>query len=217
MAISHGKSASRIVFAPSAIALSWPVAKRVSEGGQGMDLTGKNIRLRALSQDDLVPIMSWVNDPEVTRGLLVGRYPMTDETERQWIESKMKASTRETLYTIETTAGEYVGEISLFKIEPVEHNAELGIVIGDKTKWGKGYATEAIELMLGFGFNQLNLNMIYLAVIGFNTKAISLYRRLGFVDEGCLRERVYRDGVYHDELSMSILRTEWTQRCVAKA
>ncbi len=177
-----------------------------------MDLTGRKIRLRAIRHDDLEPIRAWINDPEVTRGLLVGRYPMTEETERQWIEEKMKVSSSETLYTIETLAGDYVGGISLFQIHPVEHHAELGIVIGDKLQWSKGYATEAMELIIEFGFNQLNLNMIYLAVVLFNTRAAALYKRVGFVEEGRLRQRVYRDGSYHDELSMSILRTEWMAR-----
>ena len=177
-----------------------------------MDLTGKKIRLRAISADDIDPIMTWINDPDVTRGLLVGRYPMTRETERKWIEEKMKVNPFETPFTIETVAGEYVGGISLFKIDPIEHNAELGIVIGDKSKWGKGYATEAMELIIEFGFNQLNLNMIFLGVVVSNTRAAALYERLGFVEEGRLRQRVYRDGHYHDELSMSILRTEWLAR-----
>lgn len=177
-----------------------------------MDLTGKKLRLRAITLDDLDAIKEWINDPEVTRGLLVGRYPMTDETERQWIEDKMKATSSETLFTIETKSGDYVGGISLFKIHPVEHHAELGIVIGDKSKWSRGYATEAMELIIEYGFNQLNLNMIYLGVVAFNKRAAALYKRVGFVEEGRLRQRVYRDGSYHDELSMSMLKTEWLAR-----
>ena len=182
-----------------------------------MDLTGKTIRLRAITSDDLDSIKEWINDSEVTRGLLVGRYPMTEETERQWIEDKMKATSSETLFTIETLSGDYVGGISLFKIHPVEHHAELGIVIGDKSKWSKGYATEAMELIIEYGFNQLNLNMIYLAVVVFNKRAAALYTRVGFVEEGRLRQRVYRDGSYHDELSMSMLKTEWMARQGAKS
>jgi len=85
-------------------------------------------------------------------------------------------------------------------------------VIGDKSQWGKGYATEAMELIIEYGFNQLNLNMIYLGVVQFNERAAALYKRVGFVEEGRLRQRVYRDGSYHDELSMSMLRTEWMTR-----
>jgi len=159
--------------------------------------------------------MARVNDPDVTRELLVGRYPMTEETERQWIEEKIKATSTETLFTIETQAGDYLGGISLFKIHPVEHHAELGVVIGDKSQWSKGYAAEAMELIIEYGFNQLNLNMIYLEVIEFNERAAALYKRVGFVEEGRLRQRVYRDGSYHDELSMSMLKTEWLARRAA--
>ena len=113
---------------------------------------------------------------------------------------------------IETLAGEYLGGISLFRILPVDHNAELGIVIGNKDQWGKGHATEAMELIIDYGFKELNLHMIYLMVVSFNSRAETIYRRLGFVEEGTLRQRIYRDGAYHDLISLSLLRSEWEAR-----
>ena len=113
-----------------------------------MTLEGKNVRLRPLRAEDIDDIMTWINDPEVTRTLLVGRYPMTREAEQEWIESRFKPSSTEVLFVIETKAGDYLGGCSLFKIEPVEHHAELGIVIGRKSEWGKGYAREAMELLI---------------------------------------------------------------------
>ena len=94
----------------------------------------------------------------------------------------------------------------------MEHHAELGIVIGKKHQWGKGYATEAMQLLVAYGFEQLNLHLLYLTVMASNERAAGIYERVGFRHEGRLRHRIYRDGTYRDLLSMSILRSEWEER-----
>jgi RimJ/RimL family protein N-acetyltransferase len=177
-----------------------------------MTLEGTKIRLRPISPDDLDSIMEWINDPEVTRTLLTGRYPMTRGTEAKWIEARSELSSTEVTFVIETLTGEYLGGINLFRIQPVEQTAELGIVIGRKSAWGKGYGTEAMELLVAYGFRQLNLHMIYLTVLADNPKAAHIYEKVGFSHEGRLRDRVYRDGIYHDLLTMSILRSEWEKK-----
>ena len=177
-----------------------------------MILEGRTVRLRPLSLDDLDSAMQWVNDPEVTRTLLTGRYPTTREAERKWFEEHVDINTREACYAIETLAGEYLGGASLFRIVPVERTAELGIVIGRKTEWGKRYAAEAMQLLLDYGFRELNLHLIYLHVYADHSRAVRLYEKLGFTTEGCLRDRVFRDGRYHDFLAMSIRRSEWEIR-----
>ncbi len=177
-----------------------------------MILEGKKVRLRPVRAEDVDDIMIWINDPEVTRTLLTGRYPMTREIEQDWIEARSKISSTEVHYVIETVAGNYLGGCSLFKIHPVEHHAELGIVIGRKSEWGKGYAREATALLIDYGFAHLNLHMIYLTVLPVNPRAQAIYEKLGFVSEGTLRHRIYRDGDYHDLNSMSLLRSEWDDR-----
>jgi RimJ/RimL family protein N-acetyltransferase len=176
-----------------------------------MTLEGTKVRLRPVSIDDLDAIMEWINDNEVTRTLLTGRYPMTRETEKQWIEARSGINPKEVTFTVETLAGEYLGGMSLFRIQEIERTAELGIVIGRKSAWGKGYGTEAMRLLVGYGFSQLNLHLIYLTVLADNPRAAHIYEKIGFVSEGRLRDRVYRDGVYHDLFSMSLSRAEWEQ------
>lgn len=174
-----------------------------------MILEGKKIRLRPFEERDLDGIMEWINDHEVTRTLLVGRYPMTRQMEREWLEARLKGSETEVGFAVETLAGLYLGGISFFRILAVERHAELGLVIGRKSEWGKGYAREAMELMVDYGFRQLNFNMIYLGVLPANTRAHKIYLDLGFLEEGRLRQRVFKDGVYQDIISMSLLRSEW--------
>ena len=174
-----------------------------------MTIEGNSVRLRPFEERDLDHIMEWVNDPEVTRTLLVGRYPMTRQMEKAWLDERLKGSTSEVAFVIETLAGEYLGGIGYLRILSLERHAELGIVIGRKSEWGKGYAREAMSLFVDYGFEQLNFNLIYLTVLPHNTRAHQIYASLGFKEEGRLRQRIYRDGEYFDLISMSLLREDW--------
>lgn len=105
--------------------------------------------------------------------------------------------------------GLYLGGVSFFRILVVERHAEPGLVIGRKSEWGKGYAREAMMLMVDYGFDQLNLNLIYLSVLAGHDRAHRIYVDLGFREEGRLRQRIFRDGRYQDLISLSLLRSEW--------
>lgn len=88
----------------------------------------------------------------------------------------------------------------------------LGITIGDKEYWGKGYGREAIGLLLDYGFRLHNLRRIWLNTLSNNERAIRCYLRCGFIEEGRLRQHVWSNGDYVDEVSMGLLRDEWTAK-----
>jgi RimJ/RimL family protein N-acetyltransferase len=92
----------------------------------------------------------------------------------------------------------------------------LGIAIGDLKMASKGLGTEAIRLMLDYGFRTLNLHRIELFVHDFNERAQKAYKKLGFVEEGRKREALYSDGKYHDEILMAILKEEWMEKRVSR-
>jgi RimJ/RimL family protein N-acetyltransferase len=85
----------------------------------------------------------------------------------------------------------------------------VGILIGDKTYWNKGYGTEALKLLLKHGFETLNLNRIFLRVYEDNPRAIHCYEKVGFVHEGRMRQGRFTKGQFVDILFMSVLREEW--------
>jgi RimJ/RimL family protein N-acetyltransferase len=105
----------------------------------------------------------------------------------------------------------HIGSVGLMKINHREQNAELGIVIGDKTQWGRGYGREAIELLLPYGFFTLNLHRIFLRVDATHAAAMRCYTRCGFVEEGRLRDAIFHQGRFEDQLLMSVLRPEYSQ------
>ena len=83
------------------------------------------------------------------------------------------------------------------------------ITIGEKDAWGRGFGTEATQLMVDHAFAALGLHRIALFVFEFNERAIATYRRCGFVIEGRARESIFRDGRWWDELAMSLLESDW--------
>ncbi|MCJ7736119.1 MAG: GNAT family N-acetyltransferase, partial [Anaerolineae bacterium] len=112
---------------------------------------------------------------------------------------------------IEAEDGVHIGNIGLDQINWKDRSAELGIVIGEKSQWSKGYGTDAIRTLLGLGFREMNLHRIFLRVDADNARGIRCYEKAGFQLEGTFREAVFREGVYHDQRVMSILQTESTQ------
>lgn len=102
-----------------------------------------------------------------------------------------------------------IGFVVLSNIKWASGTAELAIGIGDAAHRGKGYGQEAMRLILGFAFRELNLYRVGLRVMSYNVRAIHVYEKIGFTQEGALRGMVLREGVRHDLLLYGILRDEW--------
>ncbi len=172
---------------------------------------GERIRLRAPERSDLPTFVEWLNDPEVTYGLSV-YLPMSMAQEEKWFENMLTRSPDSQPMVIEAKRGDawvVIGNMGLFEFNHRAHSAEIGIMIGNKAYWNKGYGTESIGLILKHGFETLNLNRIMLRVYDNNPRAIRCYEKAGLSHEGRLRQAHYKDGEYVDVLMMSILREEW--------
>jgi len=179
---------------------------------------GKRVRLRALNQEDLPLFVEWLNDPEVVRGL-THYQPFSLEDEKDWYEGMRKMPQEERPLMVDVridTKWKPIGDLGLFGIDWRIRSAEFGIVIGEKAYWDQGYGTEAMELILKHGFETLNLNRIYLRVYEDNLRAIRVYKKTGFKQEGNLRQAHFQDGSYMDVILMSILRSDWDQSDVKR-
>lgn len=170
-------------------------------------IQGNKIRLRALERDDLPHFVRWINDPEVRRFMNM-RYPLSMTEEEKWWEGHLERE-NDFIFAIEAQDGVYIGNIGLHSIQRENRKAMLGIIIGDRAYWGQGYGTDAIRALLGWAFDYLNLNRVYLTVYAYNRRAIRCYEKCGFRYEGAMRQARYSDGQYHDEWMMGILREEF--------
>jgi len=174
---------------------------------------GQRIRLRHIEREDLPRFVAWLNDPEVRHGLAM-YLPLSQVEEEQWFENVLKRERDEQPLVIEVEGQDgwtMIGNSGFFNIDWRNRSAELGIVIGDKAYWNKGYGTEVMRLLLHHGFTTLNLHRIFLRVFEGNPRAIRAYEKAGFVHEGRMRQAEFRDGKYLDVLLMSVLRPEWQE------
>lgn len=117
----------------------------------------------------------------------------------------------------ERAGNRLIGTCALSQLDGDNGSALYHITIGEKDAWGRGYGTEATQLMVDHAFGVLGLHRVALFVFEFNERAIRAYRRCGFVVEGRSRESIFRDGRWWDEIAMSVLESDWKRSRTAGA
>lgn len=174
---------------------------------------GEKIKLRAYKREDVLLACEYMNDSELKR-LLVNKipYPMILEEEEKWYESLINLKDSYNFAIEDLGSGKYIGGCGINQINWLNRIAIIGIFIGDKNYWGKGYGTDAVNTLVKFIFEQMNMNKVKLSVFSFNERAKKCYEKCGFKVEGVLRQELFRDGKYNDEYIMSILFEEWKKK-----
>jgi RimJ/RimL family protein N-acetyltransferase len=174
-------------------------------------LEGTLVNLRAQEMDDLERNMRWLNDRAVTRTLAM-RYQVSLLAEEGWMRQRTARplNWENAVFAIETKYGEHIGNAGLHGKAVEDRVAELGIMIGEKPYWNRGYGTDAVRTLVRFGFEEMNLNRIDLHAYDFNAGGLAAYRKCDFVEEGRMREAHWSEGAYHDIVIMSVLRDEYT-------
>lgn len=176
-------------------------------------LIGKKVKLRGYKEEDVKLAYEYMNDSEVILNLTTGiPYPMTLEMEKHWFESQkeMKSTYNFAIETLDE--GIYIGGCGVNKLDLKNGVAIIGIFLGRDDYRGKGYGTDAMSVLLDFIFNQINVNKVQLSVFSFNERALKSYKKNGFVEEGRIRQRIFRNGEYQDEIIMGILREEYFKK-----
>ena len=177
-------------------------------------MEGRLIRLRGYEKSDLDALMKWWHDEEVTQFIAGGLFPASTLEEARFIETVAAGKDpANKIFAIETLAEHsYIGTISLHNINWGCRHAELGMVIGEKDYWGRGYRTDAVLVLLRLAFDKVGLHRVQLHVFDFNERAISCYEKCGFRREGTLRDYWFKNGKFRDTLLMSILEGEYRNR-----
>ncbi|MFN8371452.1 MAG: GNAT family protein [Anaerolineae bacterium] len=176
-------------------------------------LKGQRVTLRSISRDDLPRLNEFNNDVEVELAG-GGDPPMPQSLARLQAEYEQdlgRGGRDGAGFAIEVD-GKFIGQCALFNFDHTAQTCELGITIGDKAYWGKGYGREAITLLLDYAFRLRNFRKVWLRVHGSNERGMRAYRACGFVEEGRLRAHVWSSGSYDDLVHMGVLRDEWLAR-----
>lgn len=191
------------------------VSSRILQNsGKGVDrvkyfkkMVGERIYLSPINVDDMEKYTEWINDLEISINLSTASEVYSIEKEREILEKISKEGYNFAI--IDLNKDEVIGNCGLLDVNMCHRSAELGIFIGNKNYWSQGYGAEAINLLLNYGFNLLNLNSIILRVHSFNKRAISCYKKCGFKEIGRRREAYIVGGRKYDDIFMDILASEF--------
>lgn len=169
------------------------------------------VYLRALEPDDFKISVNWRNDDVIVRLLGGGKYFVSNEKERQWVQNAINQNNdvRLAICTIEDNL--YIGNIYLTGIDYVNRKASSHILIGNRNYWNGGYGTEAMRLLLDYAFNHRNLNRIEARVLEDNIGSRKMHEKLEYIQEGILRQSVFKDGVYKNQVFYALLKEEYKQ------
>lgn len=170
-------------------------------------LIGEKVILRPLKIEDLEKTHEWRNNFELIKLTQGIRFPKTLEMDREWFENALSDKSNRNIYfgIDEFETGEFIGFIQLTNIDLISRNAVLGFLIGEKNKQRKGYGYESTKLVLDFAFKQINLKKIVSYVVDDNISSLKLFLKLGFREEGLLKEHFFNDGTYKNVKIVSLI------------
>ncbi len=168
-------------------------------------LCGNLVRLRAFEQSDLECNYLFDNDPDTALDMLKGMpFPMSHRDEQEWLSQQSCYTRGEYQFAVENLEGELAGRCGIIKIDWKNRCAELAMMIGAPYR-RRGYGREALSLLCDFCFQELNCHRVKVSVMAFNEAAIACYHACGFVQEGRLRDEVYRRGAYTDVILLGLI------------
>lgn len=174
-------------------------------------LKGERVTLRAMRKDDLERLHQFANDVEVE--LLGGGDPPRPRTlermQHEFDEEQKKDKQDEAFNFAIEADGKFIGSCGLWRFDLAARTCVLGIAIGDRDYWGRGYGREAIRLLLDYAFRLRNMRKVLLDTSSTNERAQRCYRACGFVEEGRLRAQEWSGGQYVDRIYMGVFREEF--------
>lgn len=196
---------------PGAAARVADIAQALARGDRAphLRLQGTRVRVEPLRPEDADgPYPAWLNDPEVTAGTSHGGRPYSRADARTFIERSEGLVDEIVLAIRLAEGGRHVGNLSLKRISAVNASAELAILVGDRSVWGKGVALEACRLLLDHGFRTFDLHRVICGTFETNVGMQRLAERLGMALEGRRRQAATKHGRYLDILEYGLLRSE---------
>ena len=170
-------------------------------------LRGPSLHLRPLAREDLPTLVGWFNDRELLD--LIGEADPIDLTQATRHFERTRADETRRWYGVELNeSGQLIGEGGLLRLNPAWRCSDMSMILGEREARGRGYGTEAAELLIRLAFDRLGLHRLAIGVVGLNDRAIGFWRKLGFREEGVQRDGYRCRGEFHDFVMMSLLATD---------
>ena len=166
------------------------------------------IYFRALEPDDYKTSIKWRNDDEIWGMVGSPKYFVSEAYEKKWVEDTIFNSRDIKLAVCIKDSNTYIGNVYATDIDMINRSCTTGVLVGEHEYWGKGYASEAMKLLLDYVFNERNLNRAQALVLDSNAASLKMHQKVGYKIEGTLRQSVYKNGKYQDMIVLSILKEE---------
>lgn len=173
----------------------------------GPRIEGGTVLLRPIAEAELPLAVRWFSDPDVVRHLSEAFSARAPGAVREWWESAGSKAER-VLWGLEFKR-RLVGYTSVFRIDWISRNAMTSTAIGDRSAWGRGIATEAMQLRAAYAFRQLQLHKLVSGYIEANVASGRAQARCGYRVLGRARDDEYRDGRWHDFCLTELMRADW--------
>ena len=175
-------------------------------------IQGRLVTLRRHRAENLRAFSRWYSDPEIARLTRYQQSPLSNEEIQRFFYTRVMGTDFLAMAIHVRETDRLIGTCAFSQLDGDNGSTLFHITIGERDAWGKGYGTEAAELMVTHAFTRLALHRVALTVFEFNERAIRSYEKSGFVMEGRARQAIFRDGRFWDEIHMSILLDEWEAR-----
>jgi RimJ/RimL family protein N-acetyltransferase len=173
-----------------------------------MDIRGKHVWLRAVTEDDLPQLLVWANDPDIWDLLEGWHFPYTQESQRRWYES-LPGDVLNQRFAIEAPDAGLIGLADLVDIDWRNRHGYHGMLIGNPSVRGRGYGVDTIMAMSRYAFDELGLERLNGGMIEYNEVSRKVYARCGWQDEGVLRRYFFRHGRWWDRMVVGITREDY--------
>jgi len=172
-------------------------------------MQGKQIYLRKMQPEDANErYLSWINDPQVNQYTETRFDLSTLQNIKDYVDQQINSKDSVFLAMVLTDTGQHIGNIKIHRIDKTHKNAEISLLIGEKTSWGKGIGAEAISLITQYAFNDLKLNKLYAKCYSNNIGSIKAFEKAGYIREGCMRKQYCFGDVFVDGIILGMLRNE---------
>ena len=173
-------------------------------------IDGDRVYLRPIERADIDRgWLKWVNDHSLNR-FLVGSFPVNRDALERYYESSQLSDTAMFALCLKDN-DKYIGNGRLTEIDWVHRSCKYGWLIGDSQYRGRGYGSEALVLLLRYGFHHLGMNRIFTALLSNNKASITSNEKTGLKREGIMRKALYKDGRFHDLVMFAMLRSDFDE------
>lgn len=172
-------------------------------------ILGKKSYLTSVQPGAIEKLRHWRNNPETRKYFRTSR-EISKPQQENWYKRSQTNQSQFDFEIHDMESGKLVGHTGLYYVDWISRKAEFSIYIGDMDFRGKGIGSDALRTLIKYGFEEINLNKIWCEVYS-NNAAVNIYRKIGFIDEGVLRQNAFKNGEYVDGLVLSLLKAEWLE------